>query len=76
MTFLEAVFNYEPPVGERELTALSNVRDVYGIRFVRFNQERNAVTVEYDASRLTKSDIEFMLRNAGIRLHTPLAKAA
>jgi hypothetical protein len=72
MTFLEAVFSYEPPVGERELTALNSVRDVYGIRLVRFNQERNAVTVEYDASRLTKSDIEFMLRNAGIRLQGPL----
>ena len=76
MTFLEVVFNYEPPVGERELAALNSVRDVYGIRLVSFNQERNAVTVEYDASRLTKSDIEFMLRNAGIRLQGPLSKAA
>jgi hypothetical protein len=76
MTFLEVVFNYEPPVGERELAALNGVRDVYGIRLVSFNQERNAVTVEYDASRLTKSDIEFMLRNAGIRLQGPLSKAA
>jgi hypothetical protein len=76
MTFLEVVFSYEPPVGERELAALNGVRDVYGIRLVRFHQERNAVTVEYDASRLTKSDIEFMLRNAGIRLQGPLSKAA
>jgi hypothetical protein len=76
MTFLEVVFNYEPPFGEHELTALNSVRDVYGIRLVRFNQERNAVIVEYDASRLTKSDIEFMLRNAGIRLQSPLTKAA
>ena len=76
MTFLEVVFNYEPPVGERELAALNGVRDVYGIRLVRFDQERNAVTIEYDASRLTKSDIEFMLRNAGIRLQRPIARAA
>ena len=76
MTFLQAVFTYEPPVGERELIALNDVRDVYGIRLVRFNQTQNTVTVEYDASRLTKSDLEFMLRNAGIRLHINLPKAA
>ncbi len=76
MTSLEAVFGYEPPVGERELTALNGVRDVYGIWLVKFNQGANTVTVQYDASRLTKSDIEFMLRNAGIRLQTLLAKVA
>jgi len=43
------------------------MHDVYGIRAVKFNQGMNSVTVEYDASRLTKGDIEFMLRNAAIR---------
>ena len=76
MTSLEAVFAYHPPVGERELSALNGVRDVYGVPLVKFNQGMNTVTVEYDASRLTRSDIEFMLRNAGIRLHNPVAKTA
>ncbi len=74
MTFLEAAFPYEPPIGEREMSALTGVRDVYGIRLMKFNQEKNTVTIEYDASRLTRSDIEFMLRNAGIRLRTPVAR--
>jgi hypothetical protein len=74
--FVEAVFSYEPPVGERELTALNGVREVYGVWLVKFNQDANSVTVQYDLSRLTESDIEFMLRNAGIRLQTPLAKVA
>ena len=73
MTFLQAVFSYEPPVGER---SPNDVRDVYGIRLVRFSQTQNTVTVEYDASRLTKRDIEYMLRNAGIRLHIPLTRVA
>lgn len=76
MPLLQAVFPYEPPVGERELLALNDVRDVYGIRLVRFNQANNTVTVEYDASRLTKSDLEFMLRNSGIRLRHPVSQAA
>jgi hypothetical protein len=76
MTFLQAVFPYEPPAGEREIIALNDVRDVYRIRLVRFNQTQNTGTLEYDASRFTKSDLELMLRNAGIRLHLPVARAA
>ena len=76
MTFLEAAFIYDPPIREHEMSALNGVRDVYGIRLMKFNERTNTVTVEYDASRLTKSDIEFMLRNAGIRLPRPLPKAA
>ena len=76
MTFLQAVFSYEPPVGERQLIALNDVRDVYGIRLVRINEALRSVTVEYDASRLTRSDLEFMLRNAGIRIHIPMADVA
>jgi hypothetical protein len=76
MTFLQVVFSYEPPVGERELIALNDVRDVYGIRLVRFDEALRSVTVEYDASRLTRSDLEFLLRNAGIRIHVPMAKVA
>jgi hypothetical protein len=40
MTFLEAVFAYQPPVGERELGALNRVRDVYGIRAARGETSR------------------------------------
>jgi hypothetical protein len=76
MTLLEAVFAYQPPVGERELGALNRVRDVYGIRAMSFNEKSHRVTVEYDASRLTASDIAFMLRNAGIRLQSPVGKVA
>jgi hypothetical protein len=76
MTFLEAMFPYEPPVRERELRSLNAMHDVYGIRAVKFNQGMNTFTVEYDSSRLTKGDIEFVLRNAGISLRNPVARAA
>lgn len=76
MTFLDVVFSYEPPIGAHEMSSLSAIHEVYGIRLMKFNERLHTVTVEYDASRLTKSDIEFMLRNAGLRLQTPLAEAA
>jgi len=55
MTLLELVLPYEPLVGERELSSLNAMHDVYGIRAVKFNQGMNTVTVEYDTSRLTKA---------------------
>ena len=61
MTFLQAIVAYETPVGEREMSALNGVHDGYGICLMKFSQEMNTVTIEYDASRLTRSDIEFML---------------
>lgn len=76
MTILEASFPYEPSIGQRELAALDTVRDVYGIRTVRFEETLHRIVVEYDASRLTKSDIAFMLRGAGVRLQDPVGNAA
>lgn len=76
MTFVEASFPYQPPVGQQELAALDGVRDVYGIRTVRFDEALHCIVVEYDASRLTKGDIAFMLRGAGIRLQNPVGNAA
>jgi hypothetical protein len=60
MTFLEAVFVYEPPIGECELAAVNSMSDVYGIRLMKFDQQMNTVIIEYDASRLTKRDFEFI----------------
>jgi hypothetical protein len=76
MTFVEASFPFETPVGHRELAALDGMRDVYGIRTVRFDEGLHRIVVEYDASRLTKSDIAFMLRGAGIHLVDPVANLA
>lgn len=43
---------------------------------MEFNHEKNTITIEYDSSRLTRNYIEFMLRNAGIRLQILVARAA
>ena len=69
MTFLVSVFPYEGSVTEHEARALDEIRDVYGIRALRIDEKSRNIRVEYAASRLKQSDIEFMLRNAGIRLH-------
>ena len=76
MTFLTALFPYKGPLHEREMRALDDVRDVYGIRIVSIDERKQRILVEYDASRLLQSDILFMLRNAGIRLQNDVGTAA
>lgn len=76
MTFLRVLFPYKGPLHEREMRALDDVRDVYGIRIVSIDERKQRILVEYDASRLLQSDILFLLRNAGIRLQNDVGTAA
>ena len=66
MTALDVVFRYGVPPGETEMRALKSVREVYGIRSVRFDSKNKTVRVEFDASRLTEQNVESLLRRADI----------
>ena len=66
MTYLDVVFSYGSLPGERELQAIDNMREVYGIRRVRFNDKDKTVRVEFDASRLKQDAVAKLLRSAGI----------
>ena len=68
MTMLEATFFYGVPPGENEALALDQVRRVYGIRNIRVYEDRHAIEVEYDASRLSEPDIAALLRSAGFEI--------
>jgi hypothetical protein len=71
MTYLDLVFNYETQPGEREMRAIDSMREVYGIRSVRFNEKDRTVRVEFDASRMKQDVVAKMLRQAGIDLKQP-----
>lgn len=73
MTPLDVCFRYGTPPGERELRALSAVREVYGIRRILFDEPKHTITVEYDASRLTDANVAALLRGAGLDLREKLA---
>jgi hypothetical protein len=66
MTYLDVVFHYVSPPGENELRAIDGMREVYGIRSVRFNEKDRTVRVGYDASRLKQDAVAKLLRQAGI----------
>lgn len=75
MTYLEVAFNYGQIPGENELRAIDTMREVYGIRSVRFNAKEHTVRVEFDASRLKHDAVAKMLRQAGIDVREPVALA-
>jgi len=75
MTYLDVVFHYASLPGERELHAIDNMREVYGIRRVRFDEKQKTVRVEFDASRLKQDAVAKLLRNAGIDVRDQVALA-
>ncbi len=72
MTAVDVVFRYGAPPEESDLRALQSVREVYGIRRVQFDETARTVRVEYDATRLSSSDVAALLRDAGLDLREPV----
>ncbi len=75
MTAVEVAFRYGNTPGTMEMRAVDSLRDVYGIRRVRFNEKEKTVRVEYDATRLREDVVAALLRRAGIDLLEKLALA-
>jgi selenocysteine lyase/cysteine desulfurase len=75
MTYLDLVFSYGTQPRENELRAIDGMREVYGIRSVRFNEKERTVRVEFDASRLKQDTVAMLLRQAGIDIREPVELA-
>jgi hypothetical protein len=75
MTQLEVAYRYGAPPGEAEMRALDSVREVYGIRGMRFDAKQRIVRVEFDASRFKEPVIAGLLRQAGLDIQEKLALA-
>ena len=75
MTYLDVAFRYDATPGEREMRAIDGMREVYGIRNVKFNEKDRTVRVGYDASRLKQDGVAKLLRQAGIDVLGPIALA-
>jgi len=75
MTQLEVAYRYGAAPGEAEMRALDNVREVYGVRRITFEEKEKVVRVEFDASRLKEPVIAGLLRQAGVDLRERLALA-
>jgi hypothetical protein len=75
MTQMEVAYRYGAAPGEAEMRAMDNVREVYGVRKVWFNEKDRTVRLEYDASRFKEPVIAALLRRAGIDIQERLVLA-
>ena len=75
MTQMEVLYRYGTAPGEAEMRAIDNVREVYGVRGIRFNEKERSVRVEFDASRFKEPVIAALLRQAGIDVQEKMALA-
>jgi hypothetical protein len=72
MTALDVVFRYGLPPREAQMRAIDNMREVYGIRRVSFDEKEHTLRVEFDASRLNEDVVAVLLRRAGVDLRERL----
>ena len=73
MTSVEVVFSYGAVPDEAVLRGIDDLREVYGIRRVRFQEAERTVRVEYDATRLNEDAVASLLRRAGIEVTSKVA---
>lgn len=66
MTTVDILFRYTTAPSEAETFALGNIRDVYGIRQLSFDQAAHTLCVEYDATRLNAATVANLVRGAGL----------
>jgi hypothetical protein len=75
MTQLEVAYHYHAPLREATMRALDNMREVYGVRRISFNEREHIVRVEFDASRFKEPVIAGLLRGTGLDLGDQLLLA-
>jgi copper chaperone CopZ len=68
MTNVEISYNYGMSPDEAVMRGIDNIREVYGIRKLKLNEESRTVAVEYDATRLSPANVANLLRRSGLDL--------
>lgn len=66
MTNVEISYKYGMSPDEAVMRGIDNIREVYGIRRLNFDEQARSVNVEYDATRLNPATIASLLRRAGL----------
>jgi len=65
---MDVLYRYESHLTEAAMVALGNLREVYGIRRIRIDEEWKTILVEYDATRLSRPIVQQLLLRAGISI--------
>ena len=66
MTLVEVTYELPGPLRPEQLRALAQFANTYGLRRFRVDEHLNRLIFEYDASRLTETEVAHVLRMARI----------
>jgi hypothetical protein len=66
MTKVTLHYGLARPLNDEDLQNIANVHGTYGVVRVRVTPSLDKLTVDYDASRLMKGDLEAELRRHGL----------
>jgi hypothetical protein len=66
MTKVTLHFNLERPLTEPELGSVADLPSTYGIERVQVAPGLDKIVVDYDASRMMKTDVESVLHRHGL----------
>jgi hypothetical protein len=72
MTKVTLHYDLERPLTDSDLENVANVHSTYGIARVRVAPSLDKVTVDYDASRLMKTDVEAELLRHNLPIRSSL----
>jgi hypothetical protein len=66
MTKVTLHYDLVRPLTDEDLASIANVHSTYGIARVQIAPSLDKITVDYDASRLMKTDVESALMRHGV----------
>jgi len=68
MTLLQITYELQNPLADQQLRDLGLFANTYGLRSFRYDEARNQLSFEYDASRLRETQVEHVLAKAKIAI--------
>jgi hypothetical protein len=73
MTKVTLHYDLTRPLGDDDLENIARVHATYGMLRVQVTPSLDKITVDYDASRLMRKDVEAVLANYGIPVRAAAA---
>jgi hypothetical protein len=70
MTKVTLHYDLIRPLTDDDLPSIANVHSTYGMARVQVAPSLDKITVDYDASRLNKTDVEAALIRHGVPIHS------
>lgn len=75
MTSMDVSYTFTGGLTPEQIRALAGLRDVYGIRALRLDEERGRIAIEYDATRLDEPRVKALVLGCAVEIETAAARA-